>query len=65
MQSDYWNDFTKSGKISDYLKYVDSARNTADGAGEYSGKDGESYGMESVKYAGKSDWNGAVGHTGW
>lgn len=65
MQSDYWNDFYQTGKVSDYLKYVGSARNTADGNGEYSGEKTQSYSMESVQYAGKSDGNGSFGNTGW
>lgn len=65
MQSDYWNDFYKTGKVSDYLKYVNSAGNTADGNREYSGRDNQSYGMETVKYAGKSNGNGSGGYTGW
>lgn len=65
MQSDYWNDFTRTGKVSDYLKYVNSAGNTADASGEYPAKNNQSNSMESVRYAGKSDGDGIVGHTGW
>lgn len=65
MQSDYWNDFYETGKVSDYLKYAGSARNTADGNREYAGKDETSFSMESVKYAGKSDGNGSFGKTSW
>ncbi len=65
MQSDYWNDFYRSGKVSDYLKYVDSARNTADGTREDRTKDQWSQRMESVNHAGKSDGNGAFGRTNW
>lgn len=65
MQSSYWEDFYRSGKVSDYLKYVDSARNAAEGAGEFTNKDAMSGSMESVQYAGKSDGNRAVGNAGW
>ncbi len=65
MQSDYWDDFYRTGKISDYLKYVDSARNTADGVGGNKAKDRWSDQMESVNHAGKSDGNGAFGRTSW
>lgn len=66
MQSSYWEEFYRSGKVSDYLKYVDSARNAAEGeAGEYSKKDTLSDSMESVQYAGKSDGNGAVWNASW
>lgn len=65
MQGDYWNDFTKSGKVSDYLKYVDSAKNTSDGRRDYMGGSKEFDRMESRQDAGKSDRNGAFGHSGW
>lgn len=65
MQSKYWDDFYQSGRVSDYLKYVNSAGNTADRKEECSNQGGSSCYMESVQYAGKSDGNGAFGHTGW
>ena len=65
MQGDSWNDFAKSGRVSDYLKYVDSARNTTYENGEFSGRMKESNRMESMQHAGKSDGNGAFGRSGW
>ena len=65
MKGDSWNDFAKSGKVSDYLKYVDSARNTTDEYGECSGRMKEFNRMESMQHAGKSDGNGALGHSSW
>ncbi len=65
MQSDYWNDFYQTGRISDYLKYVDSSKNTADSNRGFAGSDNPSCSMESMRNAGKSDRDGAFGHTGW
>ncbi len=65
MQSDYWNDFYQTGKVSDYLKYVNSAGNTADSSREYKRGEKQSDQMETVRYAGKSNGNGAFGHSGW
>ena len=65
MQSNYWDDFCKTGKVSDYLKYVDSARNTAENEEKFSNRDDSSHSMESVQDAGKSDGDGAFGHTSW
>ena len=65
MQSNYWDNFYQTGKVADNLKYVDSARNTAEETGDYTKKDTFSNSMESMKYAGKGDGNGAVGHAGW
>ena len=36
MQSNNWENFYQSGRVSDYLKYIDSARNAAEGDGGYS-----------------------------
>lgn len=65
MQSDYWNEFYQTGRVSDYLKYVDSARNTADTPGSGTGNRESSKRMESVNDAGKGDRYGAFGNTGW
>lgn len=65
MQSSNWDNFYQSGRISDYLKYIDSTRNAADAKEEYSGKDDPSGSMESVQNAGKSDGDGSIGHAGW
>ena len=65
MQSNNWDKFYQSGKVSDYLKYIDSIRNAADEGGENLRRDNAPGSMESVKYAGKSDGDGAIGHTGW
>ena len=65
MQSNNWENFYQSGRVSDYLKYIDSARHAAEGDGSYSRKDNLSGSMESVQYAGESDRDGALGHTGW
>lgn len=64
MQRDYWNDFYQTGKVSDYLKYADSASNKANGvktdrAGSYESR------QETLNHAGKSDGNGAFRHSGW
>lgn len=65
MKSNGWNDFYESGRISDYLRYVNNVRNSVGENEEYSKKDDTSDNMESVRYAGKSDGNGAGGHTSW
>lgn len=65
MRSNGWNDFYESGRVSDYLRYIDNVRNSTGYNDEYSKKDDMSNSMESVRYAGKSDGNGAIGHTGW
>ncbi len=65
MQRNYWENFYHTGKVTDYLRYRDSAGDTADGSGEYPDKDKVSNRMESMQYGGKSDGNGAVGHPGW
>lgn len=65
MQSDYWNDFYQTGRVSDYLKYVDSSKNTTDSNRGFGRSDNQSCGMESMRNAGKSDRDGAFGHTGW
>jgi hypothetical protein len=65
MQRDYWNDFYQSGRVSDYLKYVDSSKNTASAGAELTETNNSSCLMESKGNAGKSDRNGAFGHAGW
>lgn len=65
MQNDYWNDFYRTGSVSDYLKYVDSSKSTTSVNGEFLGRENQSYNMETNHYAGKSDRDGAVGNTGW
>lgn len=65
MQSNNWDNFYQSGRVSDYLKYIDAVRNAADAQGVHSGKGDSSGSMESVQYAGKSDGDGAVRHTSW
>lgn len=65
MKSNNWEDFYRSGKVSDYLKYINSAKNASGNYGEYTNADNLSGSMESVQYAEKSDGDGAIRHTGW
>nr|MBP3598995.1 hypothetical protein [Eubacterium sp.] len=65
MQSDCWNDFYRTGKVSDYLKYVNSARDTAERTEANKSQDRWSDGMESMNHAGKSDGDGAFGRSCW
>lgn len=65
MQSDYWNDFCQTGRVSDYLKYVDSSKDTRESNRGVDGRENQSGGMESMHNAGKSNRDGAFGHTGW
>lgn len=65
MQRDYWNDFYQTGKVSDYLKYADSAKNTWNGENTDKTGNSQSRQMESSDHAGKSDRNGAFGYSGW
>ena len=65
MQSNSWNDFYQSGRVSDYLKYIDSVKNSVWDDGEYLKKDNMSVGMETVRYADQGDRDGAFGHTSW
>lgn len=65
MKSDYWNNFYQSGKVTDYLRYVDSTCNSTELERNGSDRCSQSYAMETVQYAGKSDGNGALGHVSW
>ena len=65
MQRNNWDDFYQSGSVSDYLKYRESVKNTSGSCGDYPNRDSFTDGVESVRYAEKSDGNGAFGNTGW
>ena len=56
----FWNEFYQSGKISDYLNYVNSSEHTARSQSAFGGSR-YSDEMEKMQDAGKSDRNGAFG----
>ena len=53
MNNKFWNEFYQSGKISDYLNYVNSSEHTA--------RSQSAFGGSRYSDAGKSDRNGAFG----
>ncbi len=65
MQGDYWNDFYRTGKVSDYLKYANSVRETTENKSNDCYLNQSSSQREWSKHAGKSDGNGAFGNTNW
>ncbi|MGN1205845.1 MAG: hypothetical protein ACI4SQ_02525 [Eubacterium sp.] len=62
MNNEFWNEFYRSGKISDYLNYVNSSEHTAHSQSAY-GNSRYSDEMEKMQDAGKSDRNGAFGYS--
>lgn len=60
MNNKFWNEFYQSGKISDYLNYVNSSEHTARSQSAFGGSR-YSDEMEKMQDAGKSDRNGAFG----
>ena len=60
MNNKFWNEFYQSGKISDYLNYVNSSEHTASSQSTFGGSL-YSDEMEKMQDAGKSDRNGAFG----
>ena len=62
MHNKFWNQFYETGKISDYLKYVNAAENSSASDKIYpeGGFSGE---MEKMQHAGKSDRDGSFGYS--
>lgn len=60
MNNKFWNEFYQSGKISDYLNYVNSSEHAAHSKSTF-GNSCYTDEREKMQDAGKSDRNGAFG----
>ena len=64
---DYWRNFTRTGKINDYLNYIACTREEPERSGQASINQTRATFKEGGFIAGinNSDGNGPVGHAGW